>query len=83
MLTGVPTACNISSPPTTESQPILISPAAEPPQVAVDGPSVPAAPTGNDEQPTTCGTTKQLSFEVKYLIYISGEKRKNTVNNIA
>ncbi|XP_012232711.1 protein naked cuticle homolog 2 [Linepithema humile] len=60
LLTGVPTACNISSPPTTE-QPILIPPA-EPPQVAVDGSSVPAAPAGNDEQPT-CGTTKQLSFE--------------------
>ncbi|XP_050455192.1 protein naked cuticle homolog 2 isoform X2 [Cataglyphis hispanica] len=62
LLTGVPTTCNVSSPPKTESQPTLISPA-EPPQVAVDGPSVPAAgPTGNDEQPT-CGTTKQLSFE--------------------
>ncbi|XP_072767834.1 uncharacterized protein Nkd [Anoplolepis gracilipes] len=62
LLTGVPTTCNVSSPPTTESQPTLISPA-EPPQVAVDGSSVPAAgPTGNDEQPT-CGTTKQLSFE--------------------
>lgn len=76
LLTGVPTTCNISSPPTTESQPTLISPA-EPPQVAVDGPSVPAAgPTGNDEQPT-CGTTKQLSFEVKYFnLYISVGKKK-------
>ncbi|XP_029178564.1 protein naked cuticle homolog 2-like isoform X2 [Nylanderia fulva] len=63
LLTGIPTTCNVSSPPTTtESKPTLISPA-EPPQVAVDGPSVPAAgPTGNDEQPT-CGTTKQLSLE--------------------
>ncbi|EFN88710.1 Protein naked cuticle-like protein [Harpegnathos saltator] len=61
LLTGVPTTCNISSPPPTESQPILISPE-PPPQVAVDGPTVPAGPTGNDEQPT-CGTTKQLSFE--------------------
>ncbi|XP_011641851.1 protein naked cuticle homolog 2 [Pogonomyrmex barbatus] len=62
LLTGVPATCNVSPPPTTtESQPILISPA-ESPQVATDGSSVPAGPTGNDEQPT-CGTTKQLSFE--------------------
>lgn len=76
LLTGVPTTCNVSSPPTTtESQPTLISPA-EPPQVAVDGSSIPAAgPTGNDEQPT-CGTTKQLSLEVKYFnLYISVEER--------
>lgn len=64
LLTGVPTTCNVSSPPTTEPQPILISPV-EPPQVAADSSTVPAGPTGNDEQPT-CGTTKQLSFEVKY-----------------
>lgn len=61
LLTGVPTTCNVSSPPTTEPQPILISPV-EPPQVAADSSTVPAGPTGNDEQPT-CGTTKQLSFE--------------------
>ncbi|TGZ46641.1 Uncharacterized protein DBV15_04059 [Temnothorax longispinosus] len=61
LLTGVPTACNVSSPPTTESQPILIPPV-ESPQVAPDSTSVPAGPTANDEQPT-CGTTKQLSFE--------------------
>ncbi|XP_014484276.1 PREDICTED: protein naked cuticle homolog 2 isoform X2 [Dinoponera quadriceps] len=61
LLTGIPTTCNVSSPPPTESQPILISP--EPPQqIAVDSPTIPAGPTGNDEQPT-CGTTKQLSFE--------------------
>ncbi|KYN42310.1 Protein naked cuticle like protein [Trachymyrmex septentrionalis] len=61
LLTGVPTTCNVSSPPTTESQPILISPV-ESPQVAADSSGVPAGPTNNDEQPT-CGTTKQLSFE--------------------
>ncbi|XP_020299657.1 protein naked cuticle homolog 2 [Pseudomyrmex gracilis] len=62
LLTGVPTTCNISSPPTTDSQPILISPT-EPPQVAVNGSNVPVEPTGNDKQQPTCGTTKQLSFE--------------------
>ncbi|KAL0130816.1 hypothetical protein PUN28_002434 [Cardiocondyla obscurior] len=61
LLTGVPTTCNVSSPPTTEAQPILISPV-ETAQVAPDSSSIPAEPTGNDEQPT-CGTTKQLSFE--------------------
>ncbi|XP_012541554.1 protein kinase 4 [Monomorium pharaonis] len=61
LLTGVPATCNVSSPPTTESQPILVSPV-ESPQVAPDSSGIPAGPTGNDEQPT-CGTTKQLSFE--------------------
>jgi len=75
LLTGVPTTCNVSSPPPTESQPILISPA-QLPQVTVDGPNIPVGPTANDEQPT-CGTTKQLSFEVKYFnlhILIEGEQ---------
>lgn len=81
LLTGVPATCNVSS-PTTESQPILISPV-ESPQVAADSSSVPAGPTGNDEQPT-CGTTKQLSFEVKYFDYIIlGREMRLVANGVA